>query len=250
MNAMNPKQPEITGHRGAARFAPENTLAGIRRAAHAGVPWVEIDTQLTADDIPVVIHDATVDRCSNGHGAVRSLSLAAIRSLDAGSWFDPAFTGEPIPTLDEALALIDVLGLNLNLEIKVHHPEEVALQVSQVRACVERSGFPIERLFFSSFLPEAVRLCQQQMPAVRRGQLINEWVPRVLDAIGPMDLYSININHRHLTEAIAREIKAAGVKLMIYTLNDPEQVARFTDWGVDNIITDLPGALGASQRAV
>ncbi len=250
MNAMHPKQPEMTGHRGAARFAPENTLAGIRRAAQAGVTWVEIDTQLTADEVPVVIHDATVDRCSNGRGAVRALSLELIRSLDAGSWFDPAFAGERIPTLDEALALINELGLNLNLEIKVHHPEEVALQVSKVRACIERSGFPLERLFFSSFLPEAVRLCQQQMPTVRRGQLINEWVPRVLDAIGPMDLYSININHRHLTESVARQIKARSVKLMIYTLNDPEQVARLTDWGVDNIITDLPGALSADQRAV
>ena len=93
----------ITGHRGAASLAPENTLVSIEQAAKAGAIWVEIDTQLSANGIPMVFHDRTVDRCTNGTGNIADLDLTALKALDAGSWFGSEFIGTSIPTLSEAL---------------------------------------------------------------------------------------------------------------------------------------------------
>src|SRR5436309_263912 len=97
--------PFIVAHRGASALAPENTLAAFRRALEAGAPAVECDVHLTADGAPIVIHDARVDRTTNGTGEVASLTLAALRALDAGGWFDPRFAGERLPTLEETLAI-------------------------------------------------------------------------------------------------------------------------------------------------
>ena len=96
---------ELCAHRGLSGQAPENSLSAFILAAEAGLPWVELDVQLSADGVPVVIHDESVDRCSDGHGRVRELSLAQLQSLDGGSWFDPAYAGEAIPTLADVLAL-------------------------------------------------------------------------------------------------------------------------------------------------
>src|SRR5690554_2395339 len=102
--------PRIIGHRGAAALAPENTLAAIRAADAAGVTWVEIDVRLAADGL-AVIHDALLDRTTNGTGPVSEASLSAIASLDAGAWFGTAFAGERVPTLEVALSEIQRLGL-------------------------------------------------------------------------------------------------------------------------------------------
>lgn len=93
----------IVGHRGAAALAPENTLAGIEKVADIGIHWVEIDTQLSADGIPVIFHDETVDRCTNGSGKLASFTLNELKQFDAGSWFEAAFSHEKIPTLEETL---------------------------------------------------------------------------------------------------------------------------------------------------
>src|SRR5580704_12278143 len=98
MRQIELRLPPVIGHRGAAAQAPENTLAGFRAARALGCAWVEFDVRLTVDGVPVVCHDDKLDRTSNGRGRISKLPLAAIRMLDAGSWFGPAFAGERIPT--------------------------------------------------------------------------------------------------------------------------------------------------------
>src|SRR5208282_785001 len=110
--------PPVIGHRGAAAYAPENTLAGFCVAKSLGCAWVEFDVRLTADDEPVICHDDRLDRTAGVRGCISKLPLAAIRQLDAGSWFGGSFTGEHIPTLDEALLCCRKLGLGVNVEIK------------------------------------------------------------------------------------------------------------------------------------
>ena len=94
----------IWAHRGASASAPENTLAAFRAAEAAGAAGIELDVHLSADGVPVVIHDETVDRTTDGHGPVAALTLCRLRQLDAGRWFAPAFAGEALPTLEEILA--------------------------------------------------------------------------------------------------------------------------------------------------
>ena len=97
--------PRLIGHRGAKENAPENTLASIREAARQGARWVELDVMLSRDQRPVIIHDDTLDRTTSGTGPVPLRDVADLRALDAGTWFDPRFAGEPLPTLEEAAAL-------------------------------------------------------------------------------------------------------------------------------------------------
>lgn len=107
----------LYAHRGASAEAPENTLAAFRRALEAGADGIELDVHLSRDGIPVVIHDETLERTTDGEGTVAACSCDVLRSLDAGFWFDPHFAGEPLPTLDETLRLL-AGRLRLNLEVK------------------------------------------------------------------------------------------------------------------------------------
>ncbi|MGF1702900.1 glycerophosphoryl diester phosphodiesterase [Photobacterium makurazakiensis] len=230
----------ITGHRGAAALAPENTLAGIECAAKVGIDWVEIDTQLCSDNVPVVIHDKTVNRCTNGKGKVGNLTLHELKQLDAGSWFSDQFKGETIPTLAEALDTCLRLNLTLNLELKIHDNIEAIPLVEQVVALIKESRFPINKLLFSSFNRNALLHCQTLMPEVRRGFICEVWNDFSLESVLPLDLYSIHIDHNILTPAIAQSIKNEDLILMIWTLNQPEKASIFIDMSVDNVITDKP----------
>ncbi|MEZ8823655.1 glycerophosphodiester phosphodiesterase family protein [Vibrio amylolyticus] len=230
----------ITGHRGAATLAPENTLASIEAAAKAGASWVEIDTQLSADNVPVVFHDKTVNRCTNGKGKISDLDIATLKSLDAGSWFSEDFVGEAIPTLEEALDKCVELDLTLNLELKTYDDKTITDLVEQVVAVVKRKHYPIDKLLFSSFSKEALTICQSIMPDVKRGFICEVWNDASLDSIAPLDCFSVHIDHQILDASIAKQIKDAGLILKIWTLNAPEKAEKFRQLGVDYIITDMP----------
>ncbi|PMG46449.1 glycerophosphoryl diester phosphodiesterase [Vibrio lentus] len=230
----------ITGHRGAASLAPENTLVSIEQAAKAGATWIEIDTQLSADGTPMVFHDKTVNRCTNGTGNIADLDLTALKALDAGSWFGSEFIGTSIPTLSEALDKCLELELTLNLEIKIYDDKAIKPLVNQVIALIKQKNFPSEKLLISSFKKEALSLCQQTMPEVKRGFICEVWNDFSLESLKSLDLYSIHIDHRILDEKTAKAIKASGAVLKIWTLNDPQLAAKYFNLGVDNIITDVP----------
>ena len=110
--------PRVIGHRGAAAYAPENTLEGIREAARRGARWVEFDAKLTGDGVVILMHDDTLDRTTNGHGSVAQTSFGDIGRLDAGAWFGEAWRGARVPRLADALALLVELDMQANIEIK------------------------------------------------------------------------------------------------------------------------------------
>jgi len=112
------KLPKIIGHRGACGYAPENTLESIHTAADMNVDWVELDVKLTRDQVPVIFHDSTLERTTNGTGMVADMDYADLKHLDAGSHFSDSFAGVKVPTLEEALDVILERDLGLNLEIK------------------------------------------------------------------------------------------------------------------------------------
>ena len=111
--------PPIIGHRGAKANAPENTLVSIGKAHEEGATWVEFDVKLTSDSVPILIHDATLERTTSGQGEVCNRSLEDIRRLDAGRWFGPAFAGERVPTLAETLDFMAARSMGFNLNVKL-----------------------------------------------------------------------------------------------------------------------------------
>ena len=230
----------IAGHRGAAGLAPENTLVAFRKGAEAGATWIEIDTQLSADLVPMIVHDKTVQRCSNGQGIVRELTQQQLQALDAGQWFDSAFIGEKIPTLAQALAECLKLNLGLNLEIKVHDEKEADLLVEKALDVVREYQFPLDKLIVSSFSIRALRACQRLYPECKRGFICETFMGNILDIVDGLELYSIHLDHKLVTPAQAYVITEAGLELNIWTLNDPRKYKKFKKLGVDKIITNFP----------
>ena len=150
MNFEQLPHPIIFGHRGACAHAPENTLASFELALAHGADAIELDAKLTADRQVVVIHDQTVERTTNGQGRVNQLKLEEIRRLDAGSHFDIAFKGEPVPTLEEILTKVSVRTFtNIELTNYASPNDELPILVAEL---VKRLGMQ-DRVMFSSFHP-------------------------------------------------------------------------------------------------
>ncbi|WP_375749765.1 glycerophosphodiester phosphodiesterase family protein [Vibrio sp. HN007] len=230
----------IVGHRGAAALAPENTMAGIKKAAKLGCQWIETDTHLSGDNVPVIFHDQTVDRCTNGTGKVSELSAKQLRELDAGSWFADDFVGERIPTLEELLSYCKDQNMGINLELKVYDLKSVEQLVEQVGVVIEKVSFDTRNLLLSSFSIEAVKECKRVFPDIRVGLITEDATLAYLDEIKPLNLYSVHVDQKILSNEMAKTLTALGYELNIWTLNDATKAAHFKSIGVEHIITDDP----------
>ncbi len=242
--------PQVVGHRGAAAHAPENTLAGIRAAAASGIGAVEVDVKLTADDALVLIHDDRVDRTTDGSGAVRAMTLAQLRALDAGAWFAPAFAGTPIPTLAEAVAEILRLGLRVNLEIKPCPGRERETARATVAAVGELWPDDIPPPLLSSFAEASLAAAQEAAPGLPRAVLMDEGTPQDwLAATQTFDAVAMHGAARSWTATHVTAIKAAGLACGTYTVNDPDQAIALRRMGVDYLVSDDPAKIAAALSA-
>ncbi len=172
------QRPLIFGHRGTTVRAPENTLAAFDCAAQAGADGVEFDVHLSADGVPVVIHDATLDRTTTGSGPVGALDAAALERLDAGSRFGPGFVDQRLPTLAAVLARCRSHGLAINIEFKpagstAAHEKLVAAVIAEIERSWPLAARP-DSLICSSFHPEILALLKQARPHWPRGLLFAE----------------------------------------------------------------------------
>ena len=236
--------PPVIGHRGAAAYAPENTLAGLRCAKRFGCEWVEIDVQLTADGGLVLCHDPRLDRSTSGTGLISATPLAAIRQLDAGSWFDPAFAGELVPTLDAALAVAAELDLGVNIEIKADRGRDYATAAAVALALSRRGGTP--PVLVSSFLPPAVAAIAELLPRIPRGLLFRT-VPRNWQEMARrVGATMIGAAQNRLRPGQAAAIRAAGYQLAVFTVNDAARARQLFDWGVTSVFTDAPDIIPAA----
>lgn len=236
----NLKLPRVTAHRGGAAHAPENTLTAICSAGAADANWIEIDVSLLGDGTAVVFHDERLNRCTNGDGLLREQTLNSIRQLDAGSWFHPRFAGERIPTLEDARELVQELDLNVNLEIKLHSPEQREPLTRQLESLCRQGLLRHERTLLSSFDLGTLRHlrtagCTLPM-APLFGVLPEDWFEQVRD----LDPVSINLDHTRVTGAQISEIVDHGLHVQLYTVNEPEAVAALRNNPRVGIITDDP----------
>ncbi|MEQ5122517.1 glycerophosphodiester phosphodiesterase family protein [Morganella morganii] len=241
----------IAAHRGFAARAPENTMAAFRQAAEFGCLWIETDVQLSADGVPVLIHDETVNRTTNGSGKVTDLTLRELRALDAGLWAGEAYRGEKIPLLTDLLALAEGSGLHLNLELKTELTDSdhaIAQLCEATAAVLEMQNFPAERILFSGFDTRTLRYMHKRMPHIRRGQLWEKIPPQPLTLLQEIEAFSVHCDWLFLREDTAKSLRKAGYQVFCYTPNYPELVAHFADWGVGMLITDNPAIYRDENR--
>ncbi|MGH6930490.1 MAG: glycerophosphodiester phosphodiesterase family protein [Dongiaceae bacterium] len=235
--------PKVIGHRGAAAYAPENTLEGIREAARRGARWVEVDAKLTADGVVILMHDDTLDRTTTGRGAVAAASHAAIAALDAGAWFGADWRGIVVPTLVDALMLLAELDMQSNIEIKPcpGREAETARAVVDVIRRHWADGRPWPLL--SSFSLLSLAVVRDTARGWPRGLLTWEYVAHWASTADELGCVSIHCAEQHLNPEWADQIRQAGYGLAVYTVNDPARAVALSAWGAQCIISDRPDAV-------
>jgi len=237
----------IASHRGGGATAPENTLPAITSALHGGFDYVEVDVALTADWHPVLMHDATVDRTTDGQGALAALTLDQVRTLDAGSWFGPEFAGTPVPTLGEFLDALAGSPGRAIVELKgAWDAASVAAAIDEVSARkLER------RVVIASFDARSLAFAAAASETVARLLILKHVPEDVVLAAAEAGVRGVIVDRK---EVLARpqlvdEVHAAGVRIVVYTLNRDSQWDAVTALGVDGIVTDDPGTLARWQQS-
>lgn len=223
-------------HRGYSAVAPENTLPAFAAAVLGGATYVEFDVRTTADGVPVVIHDRTVDRTTDGSGHVWDLPAASIAELDAGSWFSPAFAGVRVPTLAETLDLLVDAAPQLLLEIK---RPATADEVTEIISQLEKRDL-VERTIVQSFDPDVVRLVRSARPEMRRGLLRLRFEADTLPLVEELGVVCCNPSVADVLgdPATVASLTAAGIDVMPWTANDMAEWPSLADAGVAGLITD------------
>jgi glycerophosphoryl diester phosphodiesterase len=224
----------VDAHRGSSAWFPENTLVAFEAAIASGADSVEFDVQLTSDGVPIVIHDDTVDRTTDGRGKVSELPYSALGSLDAGSWKSASFSGERVPTLDESLSLLAGM-VRINMELKA--PDSRLAQVAA--AAIEGRGL-LHQAMVSSFHLDLLEAVRSRLPAV--------WIHHFFDREPPDDFWqrdghvinSVGVSKDHLTREVVEWCRSAGRPVWVWTVDDPDEAVRFAAMGVQSITTNDP----------
>ncbi len=244
MEPNRKRQPWVVAHRGASGHAPENTLAAFRRAVELGATFIETDLQLSRDSRLVAIHDDRLDRTTGGRGPVHDLTLAELRQLDAGSWFDLQFAGERVPTVEEILTFARQFDVVCYLEIKATGTwgAEHAV-VAAVREAGEAARVVVLS-FDSSVLASVRRMDATVMTGYLFSQLSADAVER-----------AVNVGARQLaprgdlvTPELLAAARRADLQVVTWTINEPEHMRMLADAGVDGIMTDYPDRLVSVLR--
>jgi len=236
-------RPLNVAHRGASHEAPANTLAAFMLAVDLGADGIELDVHLSKDDQVVVIHDFDVSTTTNGQGLVCVKTLAELKELDAGSWFDPVFAGQRIPTLQEVIDAVS-RRLLLNVELKTSGWDDGGLATKVVQI-VEQNGL-VDRVILSSFNPLTVWRVKRCNPRIATGLLYTEDMPLFQRKAWLRRLVRPTALHPHYTMVDARYVWWAnkqGYRVNTWTADDPGDMWRLMREGVDIIITNRPDLL-------
>ncbi|MCP3718598.1 glycerophosphodiester phosphodiesterase [Paraburkholderia sp. CNPSo 3281] len=239
--------PRVAAHRGGGTLAPENTLAGLHTGASLGHTMVEFDARLSVDNVAFLLHDDTVNRTSNGQGAAACMRYVELATLDAGSWRDARFAGEPMPTLAQVAACCRELGLSANVEVKpcagrdVETGRMVGAETARLWAQEAQAGMPP---LLSSFSYAALEAARESAPELPRGLLFERVPADWREQTAALECVSLHASYRHLDEALVERIKSAGLFILAYTVNDLERARQLVSWGVDTVCTDRIDLIG------
>lgn len=230
--------PRWVAHRGAGKLAPENTLAAFRFGAAHGYRMFECDAKLSADGVPFLMHDATLERTTNGHGIGGQQPWSALSQLDAGGWHSRAFAGEPLPTLENLARFCLANGYLLNIEIKpTPGTERETGEVVAREAARLWQGAAVPPLL-TSFQVESLKGAAAAQPELPRGLLLDTLRTGWLDTARELGCRAVVCNHALWDAATVAQVHGAGMRSLSYTVNDDWAAQRLIDLGTDGIITD------------
>lgn len=217
------------GHRGARGHEPENTVRSVRRALELGAQGVEVDVYFVDGEL-VVIHDDTLQRTTNGRGRVADKTFAELRSLDAGN-------GERIPTLAE---IFDAVNRRAVINVELKGPHTAAPVAALIAGYVKDRGWSFDNFLVSSFDHTQLREAKRLGPELRIGALI-EKAPRDLGKMAKdVGAWSLNPSKRCVTPRLVKDAHELGLKVFVYTVNQPREIERMRALGVDGVFSDFP----------
>jgi glycerophosphoryl diester phosphodiesterase len=224
----------LYAHRGAAAEAPENTLAAFRRALAVGADGIELDVHLSADGVPVVIHDDALERTTDGCGAVAAHPLDTLQALDAGSWFAPHFAGEPLPTLEEVLRLL-AGRLRLNLEVKETRAGMAVLELLR--------QFPQVEAVVSSFDHPLLARLRRAAPDLALAVLAERDWHLALGRAKSLRACAFHPRADLVSRPLLAACRSLRLPVFPWTVDDPAEARRLARLGIDGLFTNDPAGL-------
>ncbi|MGH1455290.1 MAG: glycerophosphodiester phosphodiesterase family protein [Alphaproteobacteria bacterium] len=237
------KLPKIIGHRGCAGYAPENTLEAIHTAADMGVEWVELDVKITKDEVPIIFHDDTLDRTTNGSGNIAEKTYEELQDLECGSWYADSFTGIKIPTLEETIEVLIDRNLGFNMEIKPC-PGREKLTAEIALDLLSTIWDDHDRLLISSFSHVSLEVAQDMATDWYRGLILPpEWPENWEDLVKYLDVATVNIAGDKTSRDQIESILDMEKSVLAYTINNPDQARMLQSYGVDGFFSDVPDVI-------
>jgi glycerophosphoryl diester phosphodiesterase len=234
----------VIAHRGASGHAPENTLAAFKRAVALGATFIETDLQLTRDSRLVAMHDATVNRTTNGQGKVHDLTLMELRRLDAGSWFGSEFAGERIPTMDDILGFSKKHDVVFYLELK---PGGSWGGEHALVGALRESG-EIPRSVVISFDADILARLRRIEPTLMTGLLYDGQIEQPLEKALEVGARQLAVRGDLVTPALLKDARKRDLQVVCWTVNHPAHIRMLMAAGVDGIMSDYPDRLVAAQN--
>ena len=239
--------PLWIAHRGAGKLAPENTLAAFRLGASYDYRAFECDVKLSADGLPFLLHDSSLDRTTSGHGLASNRTWQELSQLDAGGWHSCAFAGEPLPNLADVAGYCLLNDLALNIEIKPS-PGDDALTGRAVAAQAASlwAGQALQPLL-SSFSPDALLAARAAATQLPRALLLDGLHEGWLKQAQALGCVAVVIQYSLITAEVVTDLHDVGMRVLAYTVNDPAQAQRLIELDIDGLVTDAvdrfaPGA--------
>jgi glycerophosphoryl diester phosphodiesterase len=228
----------IYAHRGASKTCPENTMCAFKKAQEVGAEGIELDVQLSKDNIPVIIHDEQLKRTTNGAGFVKDFTLKELKKLDAGSWFSSQFKDERIPTLEEVLKWIKNTNIELNIELKNNIIDYEGME--KIVYGLAKKYDMEKRVIYSSFNHESLQKLLKidrslQIAPLQSARMVEPW-----EYAKKLGATSMHIRFTSLSANTIKSFHKQGLKVRTYTVNRTFWMRRFFFWKVDALMTDYP----------
>ena len=240
MTATSPPWPYPfwIAHRGAGKLAPENTLAAFKVGAGHRYRMFECDVKLSADGVPFLLHDTTLERTTSGKGIAGEKAWVELSRLDAGNWHSAAFANESLPSLDVIARYCLDGGYFLNIEIKPTPGQEAATGSAVANAAAKLWPTTAVPPLLTSFAPDALKAAKAAQPRLPRGLLLDRLWTGWLETALSLDCVAVVCNHLLWDASSMTQAKSAGFRCLSYTVNDQASAQRMINLGGDGLITD------------